>query len=66
MNQYILLLRSLFLYYLIAFAILCIGTGHWFIDTPLWVSLVKLVISLINCLVIHVFNQAINVLPDED
>lgn len=66
MNQYILLLRVLFLFYLIVVAIVVIGTGPWFMDTPMWFTYLKLVVALVNMIVIHKFIQAINILRDED
>lgn len=64
MNDYITLMRSMFLFYLVAFLVLSIGTI--FIETPLWFTYLKAVVSIVNFIAIFTFNKAINILSDED
>lgn len=64
MNDYVALMRSMFLFYLVAFLVLSVGTI--FIETPLWFTYLKSVVSIVNFIAIFTFNKAINILFDEN
>lgn len=64
MSEYKTLMRVLFLFYLCVWFIIAIA--FLFMDEPRWLSGIAMVVSLINLLVISIFNKAMNILPDEN
>lgn len=64
MSEYKTLMRVLFLFYLLIWFIIAIA--FLFMDEPQWLSGIAIMISLINLLVISIFNKAMNILPDEN